>query len=93
MRIEPNRIGRVAQKPVGEVSRTEVNGTRPTQSVAQGDQVVLSQRASEVQRARAALASVPEVRAQRVADLKKQLQAGTFRVDADKVADKIIAGS
>ena len=92
MRIEPNHIGRATQRPVGEVSRTDVNGARPTQGVTQGDQVVLSQRASEVQLARQALASAPQVRAQRVAELKKQLQSGTFRVDADTVADKIVSG-
>ena len=93
MRIEPNHIGRVAQRPVNEVGRAEVNGAHPTQSVPQGDQVVLSQRASEVQLAREALASVPQVRARRIAELKRQIQSGAFRVDADKVADKIVTGS
>ena len=92
MRIEPSHISRVAQGSVSEVGRAEVNGARPTQSVAQGDQVVLSQRASEVQLAREALASAPQVRARRIAELKRQIQSGTFRVDADKVADKIIGG-
>ncbi|WCK54201.1 flagellar biosynthesis anti-sigma factor FlgM [Aneurinibacillus sp. Ricciae_BoGa-3] len=31
-------------------------------------------------------------RAERIAKLKQQVQAGTYRVDADKVAEKIIKG-
>lgn len=92
VRIEPNRVSRLASRPANEVGRAEADATRSTQGVVQTDQVVLSQRASEVQLARASLASVPEVRARKVAELKRQIQAGTYRVDADAVAEKLIKG-
>jgi negative regulator of flagellin synthesis FlgM len=93
MRIEPTRVNGLVQRPVGEVGRAEVETSRPAQGVAQTDQVILSQRASEVQVARDALGSVPQVRARKVAELKRQIQTGTYQVNADAVADKIIGGS
>jgi negative regulator of flagellin synthesis FlgM len=54
------------------------------------DQLALSSRAEEMKAARAALAEAPEVRAQRVAELKAQVQNGTYQVDPDKVAERIL---
>ena len=58
--------------------------------VGGADQVRLSQRAQEVQAARAALAEVPEVRQERVAELKAKIEAGTYKVDPYKVAERIL---
>ena len=92
MRIEPNQVNRIVQRQVNEVGRTEVDATRGASGVGQTDQVVLSQRAGEVQLARTTLATVPEVRARKVAELKRQIAAGTYKVDGDAVASKIIKG-
>ena len=92
MRIEPNQVNRLAQRPVSEVGRADVDAARSAQGVGQTDQVMLSQRASEVQLARASLTAVPEVRSRKVAELRRQIQAGTYEVNADTVADKVIKG-
>lgn len=61
-----------------------------SQGMGGADQLELSNRAEEMKAARAALAETPEVRAQRVAELKAQVQAGTYQVDPDKVAERIL---
>jgi len=51
---------------------------------------MLSQRAQEVQAAREALAEVPEIRQDRVAELKARIEAGTYQVDSHRVAERIL---
>ena len=95
MQIDPTQFGKLA--PVGpeRVTSAEVTGpaeAKAPEGVQPADQLAFSQQASEVQAAHAALAATPEVRAELVARLKEQVQAGTYRVDPDKIADKLISG-
>ena len=60
------------------------------QATGRADQLSLSRHAEEIRAARAALAETPEVRADRVAQLKAQVQSGTYQVDPDKVAERIL---
>jgi negative regulator of flagellin synthesis FlgM len=53
------------------------------------DSVEVSTRAADMASAMDALASVPEVRAERVADLRAQLEQGTFDTAADALAEKL----
>ena len=95
MHIDPTRLHKVTQHAIEKVSKAQVEGTEAVQPTAtaappQTDQIVLSQRAAEVQAAHQALANVPEVRADRVAQLKAQLEADAYKVDPDAVASKMI---
>jgi len=56
-----------------------------------GDTVQLSIQHSEIQRLNAQVASVPEVRAERIAPLQAKVQSGTYAPDSGKVADAILA--
>ena len=96
MKIDPSRLHSIGRGNVGRVSGGGIEAARPVRETAGSaattgaDQLALSSRAEEVKAARAALAEVPEVRAERVAELKAQVQAGTYRVDPDKVAERIL---
>ncbi|NLO05464.1 MAG: flagellar biosynthesis anti-sigma factor FlgM [candidate division WS1 bacterium] len=98
MRIDPSRLHNIGQRNVGRVGGADLEAARPvgeTQATSPAggvDQLALSSHVDEVKAARAALAEVPEVRAERVAELKAQVEAGTYRVDAERVADQILKG-
>ena len=96
MKIDPSRLHNIGRGGVGRVSGEGLGATDPvresaaSQGMGGADQLELSSRAEEMKAARAALAETPEVRAQRVAELKAQVQAGTYQVDTDKVAERIL---
>ncbi len=55
-----------------------------------GDDVQLSDGVQRLRRAHAAAAAAPDARADRVADLKARVQAGTYRVDNQALAEKLL---
>ena len=95
MKIDPSKLHRIGRSTVGGVTPSRVEGPRPAEvqgaaTVGRTDQVMLSQRAQEVQAAREALAEVPEIRQDRVAELKARIEAGTYQVDSHRVAERIL---
>jgi negative regulator of flagellin synthesis FlgM len=60
---------------------------------AKGDRVELSPQARELQAAREALAKMDAVDHEKVARIKARIAAGTYKVDAAKIASKMIAES
>jgi len=96
VRIDPGSLHHIGRSHVGRATGGGVQGTTPlreaagTQGSAGADQLELSSRAEEIRTARAALAQTPEVRAEKVAELKAQVEAGTYRVDPDRVAERIL---
>ena len=65
---------------------------RAKDGVAATDRALLTPRAQEVRTALRTLAQLPEVRDDRVAEVRQQIAAGTFKVDPEAIADKLIAG-
>jgi negative regulator of flagellin synthesis FlgM len=63
---------------------------QPSRSPAAGDRVSLSPQVRELQAARAAAAAMPEIREEKVAAIRAQIEAGTYVVDGEKVAGKMI---
>jgi negative regulator of flagellin synthesis FlgM len=57
------------------------------------DTVAISDTAKRIQEARIQLESVPDTRAEKVADIKRRIEDGTYEIDADKIADKMIRES
>ena len=54
------------------------------------DTVVLSDAAKRVQEARRQLDDIPDVREEKVLQLRSQIQNGTYEINADKIAGKMI---
>lgn len=95
MQVDPVRLSKIAAAGVeqvtpAQVEATEAAATAPAGTVGQTDALVLSQQAAEVQAAHQALAAAPEARAELVESLKQQVAAGTYQVDAEKVAEKMV---
>ena len=57
------------------------------------EKVNLSTTAKDVQNLKNAISKLPDVREDKVQALKDQIEKGTYRVDADKVADKMVGES
>jgi len=95
LKIDPSRLHNIARSTVGRIAGTGgVEGARSTAGAAGAgagtDRLSLSHRADEIKAVRAALAEAPEVRAQRVAELKAQIESGSYKVDAHRVAERIL---
>ena len=96
MKIDPSKLHSIGRGNVGRVTGEGIEAARPpgeadaSRATGGADQLALSSRAEEIRAARAALAETPEVRAERVAELKAQIEAGTYQIDADRVAERIL---
>jgi len=95
MRISPEYI----QHNMARVYAERADQTNPVgasaaagagRSAPGGDRVELSPEGKSVQSLYEALKQMPEVRADRVADIKAQLQAGTYQVDPRQAAEGLL---
>jgi negative regulator of flagellin synthesis FlgM len=57
------------------------------------DTVVLSDTAKRIQEAKKQLDAIPDIREDKVALLKEQVENGTYEIDAEKIADKMLKDS
>ena len=84
----------VYSKNVGNSNKIDDSSSRGTKEAAgevtREDKVVLSPRAREIQEAKKLLDSMPEIREEKVAQIKKQIEAGTYVIDEKKVASKMV---
>jgi len=86
------KIPPLARTSYTQPSTKPVEKTESTR-VAKGDRVELSSQARELQSAREALAKMDTVDHEKVARIKARIAAGTYKVDAAKIASKMIAES
>ena len=70
-------------------AKTEPRGVRPSSA----DSLEISDRSRELARARQAVDAAPDVRADRVAEIKKQIEDGTYSVSPELLARKLLEGS
>lgn len=74
-------------------SRVGPQETQPVEKsadVGRDDKVSLSQASKEMQLAENAVAEQPDVREERVAELKQAIENGQYEMDAEKMADKLV---
>lgn len=83
MRIDAyNQIGKVYQTP--RKSTVSKSG-----AVRSSDQVEISQFGKDYQIAKQAVAEAPDVRAEKVAQIKNQIDSGAYEVGAEELAGKL----
>lgn len=61
--------------------------------VAPEEKVDLSTKARDVQTAKNAMAGIPDIREEKVQDLKNRIEAGTYGVNGEQIAGKMIGES
>jgi negative regulator of flagellin synthesis FlgM len=75
---------------VQDKNKVDVAPEQPEKQPAKADTVVLSDTAKKVQEAQKQLEAIPDVREDKVAQIKEQIENGTYEMDEEKIADKMI---
>ncbi len=73
--------------------RIEKSSEKAPEEIYNEDKVILSPRAKEIHEAKKLLYSIPDIREEKVAVLKKSIKNGTYKIDNEKIADKMLKGS
>ncbi|MBO8138207.1 MAG: flagellar biosynthesis anti-sigma factor FlgM [Desulfotomaculum sp.] len=87
MKITPfNGINPIeAYKSQGKKNKTAHKNNKP-----RGDSVELSKTARETARYRAELKNMPQIRQEKVQDIKQRIESGTYKPSAEKIAEGMI---
>jgi negative regulator of flagellin synthesis FlgM len=98
MEIENNRIASLATHVSGQGAPVESQrndsgraGNSPSGTTSNGDQVSLTGRARQLRELETQLASQPVVDSERVAAVRSAIEAGTFTVSPQRIAEKMIS--
>ncbi|MEJ5377193.1 MAG: flagellar biosynthesis anti-sigma factor FlgM [bacterium] len=72
-------------------SQQDIKGSQPqAQGQTVGEKVEISPQAREIQKLKEILEQMPEVRLERVEELKSMIQEGKYKVDLEKLSDRIL---
>ncbi len=77
-------IVKISKNSVAEASAKRNSAGQP------GDKVSLSPQARELIKAQQALAALPDIREDKVAEIKTRLAEGRYQIDSDGIAAKMI---
>ena len=80
-------------KNVKDKERIDNQDTQAPKQVMEEDKVVLSQGAKKIQEAKKLMDSIPDIREEKVAKIKAQIENGTYQVEEKKLAAKIVKES
>ena len=70
---------------------TQVKNVNSNKKVGRDDKLEISQTGKDINVAKKAMQNAPEVREDRVAAIKKQMEEGTYAVSMEDVANKIMS--
>ncbi len=68
----------------------KVNRSQKTGKISQTDKVQISSLGKDIQIAKAAVADAPDIREELTAPIKARIQNGTYAVDNETFADKLL---
>ena len=80
-------------KNIREINRFDETEQTAASESTREDQVVLSSTSKAIQEAKKLLETLPDIREDRVAQIKAQIKDGSYTVDAQKVAEKMVEES
>jgi negative regulator of flagellin synthesis FlgM len=86
----PNRSTQHAQNVHKQAAVEQKQKTPPAVTGPAADRVDISGRSKELADIQAAVNQLPDVRAEKVQEIKKSVEAGTYTVDPSKVAESIL---
>lgn len=78
---------------IQEKRKIDGSGKQGSSQTVKEDKVVLSPKAKEVQEATKLIKELPDIREEKVAKLKEQVDQGTYRIDGKKIAFKMMKES
>ncbi len=83
----------VSQHKISDKKVTEETGKQVASSAIAEEKVSLSSTARDFQNAQKILGELPGVREEKVHELKDRIQAGTYDVNGEKIAEKMLSES
>jgi negative regulator of flagellin synthesis FlgM len=86
MKISCNQVGRMMATELRAMEKARPSG----QAAARPDQVSLSRRGAEIGAAHRALQEAPRVREEKVAELRRQVEQGSYHVPSEQLAADIL---
>ncbi|HHX28180.1 MAG: flagellar biosynthesis anti-sigma factor FlgM [Bacillota bacterium] len=90
MMISRAQIGQILKVYESQAAQRSSKVASARGASAAKDKVVLSASQDDQNRVREILKDIPDIRLEKVEALKKQIEAGTYKVEASEVADKML---
>jgi len=97
MEIPGNELRKVTQQKVTGKQPVKKGGgaqaaasSKPAVGQSAGEQISVSSKARNIQRANEVIKSSPDIRTEKVSRIKKAIADGTFKVDSQELAGKIL---
>ncbi len=78
---------------VQDKDKTDAAAEQQEKQQTKADTVALSDAAKKIQETQKQLEAIPDVREDKVAQLKEQIEKGTYEIDEEKTADKMLRDS
>ncbi|MFV1951707.1 MAG: flagellar biosynthesis anti-sigma factor FlgM [Nitrospinota bacterium] len=79
---------------IKKVTQSDLKETPPKiakdESVEKSSDVEISERAKKIQNIDDVVKAAPDVRTEKVEELKKEIKEGTYNINSDKIAQKIL---
>jgi len=88
MRIATDYIGKILESTLNPTRKT--SNEKTTTSLSGKDRATFSSRAADIDKALSIINTMPEIREDKVEQLRQQIAAGEFRISSDEIADKIL---
>ncbi|TAN44294.1 MAG: flagellar biosynthesis anti-sigma factor FlgM [Nitrospirae bacterium] len=89
MRI-PDKIEAAPIGGLQSVARVRERGFEKTEEVQKNDQVTVSEKGKEIGRLQQEAQKIPDIRADKVDEVKDKIKAGTYNVKGEAVAGKML---
>lgn len=78
---------------INDKNKTDNASESAEKKVAKTDTVNISEAAKEIQEVRQQLDEIPDVRTEKVQQLKKEIENGTYEINSEKIAEKMLRES
>lgn len=78
---------------ISDKQKTENTSDKTNKNVVKTDTVNISDAAKEIQEVRKELDKIPDVRADKVEQLKNQIENGTYEIKSEEIAEKMLKDS
>jgi negative regulator of flagellin synthesis FlgM len=82
----------IQQYQKGELAKSEADKTAAAASTVT-EKVDLSTRAKDIQRIKQIVDQTPDIREEKVMELKRQIDNGKYEINTDKIAEKMVGES
>jgi flagellar biosynthesis anti-sigma factor FlgM len=92
-RNQPAGIKAYASQKMSRLRGNETASVNKSASDSSEDRVLLSPMAKDIQMAKSQLQAIPDVRAEKVTEIKNQISQGTYPVSSEKIAHRLMGES